>query len=268
MMNDIIKATEKQPVSLCMILKDEAKRIDKCLKKISRIVDEVLVLDTGSEDDTVEKVKTYGAQVFTFDWDNDFSKARNMLRDRATNDWLLWIDGDEFFSHELIQEICEKLNSNSEVAGYFFPRKNYFFGTWMKNGGNYPNYQLKMFKKSQSSPYEYRVHEKVQLKGTIEFMSHPIDHYPYDSVESYFNKFNHYTSLDALKLKDKNVRINVGNTIVWLLIKPILRFTRRYILKQGFRDGFPGFFAIVFDVAGYIVRYIKLWELEKQQKEQ
>ncbi len=263
---DDMKNKDALPVSLCMILRNEAEKLDRCLGGIGSEFGEIIVLDTGSTDGTVDKARSYGAQVFSDEWDDDFSKARNLLREKAQYDWLLWIDGDEYYSHELIREIREKVSGKNVCDGYYIPRRNFFFRTWLRHGGNYPDYQLKLFKKSGSSPYVSRVHEKTRLTGRAGYLSNWIDHHPYDTVASYFQKFNRYTTLDALILHDQNVKVTVINTIKWLVLKPFSRFVRRYVFKRGFADGIPGFFAIVFDVAGYIVRYVKLWELERSQK--
>jgi len=106
-----------------MILRNEAEKIDRCLTGFCNEFGEIIVLDTGSTDATVDKARTYGAQIFSCEWDDDFSKARNILRDKARYDWLLWIDGDEFYSHELSQEIRDKVTGKSVCEGYYIPRR-------------------------------------------------------------------------------------------------------------------------------------------------
>ena len=256
-------SNEKMPVSLCIIARNEAKNLNRCFENIGDVVSEILLLDTGSSDGTNEVAKALGAQVFQYEWNEDFSGARNFLLQKARNDWVLWIDGDESYSKELMNEIRTKISGDEDIKGYYFPRKNYYFGKWLRFGGNYPDYQLKLFLKSASSKFQSRVHEKIEINGKTGYLSTPCDHYPYPTVNSYFSKFGVYTTLDAKKLMEKGVRVSFVNTIIWVGLKPTVRFLKRYLVKGGFLNGIPGLFAAVFDAAGIIVRYIKLWELNK-----
>ena len=257
---------KKLPVSLCMIALDEAPNLKLCFAHIGPVVDEILVLDTGSKDGTPEVAEALGAKVFTYDWDENFSNARNFLLGKARNEWILWIDGDEFYPPGLVREIQERLQSNTGNVGFYFPRRNYYFGKWLRYGGNYPDYQLKLFKKSGSSSYRYRVHEKIALNGKTGYFSNWCEHHPYPTLDEYFRKFNVYTTLDAKKLLENGIKVSALNAVKWLVFKPAGRFAKRYVLKGGFLNGIPGLFAAFFDAAGYVVRYIKVTELLKRQK--
>lgn len=259
----MMDSKEKLPVSLCIIARNEAQNLKRCFENVSSVVSEILLLDTGSNDGTAEVAKALGAQVFGYEWNDDYSAARNFLLQKTQNDWVLWVDGDEYYSRELMDEIRSKIFGDKDLKGYYFPRKNYYFGKWMRYGGNYPDYQLKLFLKSASSKFQSRVHEKIEISGKTGYLSTPCDHYPYPTLNSYFSKFGVYTTLDAMKLMEKGVNISFMNTILWVGLKPSLRFFKRYILKGGFLNGIPGLFAALFDSAGIIVRYIKLWELQK-----
>jgi len=253
------------PVSLCIIAWNESDNLPRCFENIGSAVDEILLLDTGSTDSTIPVAESLGAEVFPYDWDENFSNARNTLMKRAKNDWVLWIDGDEYFPPELVAEIGQAVQSYSDNVGYFIPRKNYYFGKWLRYGKNYPDYQLKLFRKSKASGYKKRIHEKIILNGKTGYLKYACEHHPYPTIDSYFKKFHKYTSLEAKNLSDSGEQISLINSIKWLIIKPIIRFTRRFILYGGFRNGLPGLFASFFDCAGYVVRYIKLWEMKKQQ---
>ena len=266
MAKNVQKNPEKLPVSLCMVALNEAANLKRSFEHIGGIVDEILVLDTGSTDGTQEMAEALGAQVFAYTWDENFSHARNFLLEKARNDWVLWIDGDEFYSFELVQEIRDTVNANSDYAGFYFPRRNYYLGKWLRFGGNYPDYQLKLFKKSSASSYEKRTHERVRLRGKAGYLKSWIEHHPYPSVDAYFRKNVVYSGLEAKSLQERGVRVTTVNTLHWLFVKPLLRFIKRYVLKGGFLNGIPGLFAAFFDAAGYITRYIKLWELQKKKE--
>lgn len=258
-----INTHKKLPVSLCLVVLNEEKSLKLCFQNIGNVVDEILVLDTGSTDNTADVARALGAQVFSYEWDENFSNARNILLEKAHNDWVLWMDGDEYYPPELVKEIHDRITSSGGCAGYYFPRRNYYFGKWLRYGGNYPDYQLKLFKKSESSAFLSRVHEKVKLRGEAGYFKNWCEHHPYPTVDEYFRKFKYYATLDAKRLRDEGEKVSPVNTVKWLFFKPVGRFVKRYVLKGGFLNGIPGLFAAVFDAVGYIVRYIKLWELQK-----
>ncbi|MFC1492469.1 glycosyltransferase family 2 protein [candidate division KSB1 bacterium] len=255
---------KKLPVSLCIIAKNEAKNITGCLVNIAEIADEILLLDTGSDDGTPEVAKALGAEVFDHDWDEDYAKARSTLVDKANNDWILWIDCDEVYPPGLVGEITQAVTEDRDHSGYYFPRKNHYFGKWLKYGGHYPDYQLKMYKKSAFKGYSNRLHEKVELTGTIGKMTTPCEHHPFRTVDDYLRKFSRYTTIDARIMFEKGEKTGFLNTLSWLFFKPVYRFIRRYFFKGGFLNGKTGFFAAFFDSATYIVRYIKLWKLRTE----
>ena len=258
------ESQEKMPVSLCLIVRNEADNLKRCVEYIGEAVSEIILLDTGSTDGTPETAKELGACVFHYDWDENFSNARNTLLKKAKYGWVLWIDGDEFYPPGLVNEIREKITSDDTYPGYYFPRKNFYFGSWLRYGGNYPDYQLKLFKRSAAFQFTSRLHEKIELNGKAGYVSNACEHYPYPTIDSYFHKFGFYTTLEAKKMLDSGMSVSFMNSLMWLFLRPASRFFKRYVLKAGFLNGFPGLFAAVFDAAGYIVRYVKLWELQKR----
>ncbi|MCP4723512.1 MAG: glycosyltransferase family 2 protein [bacterium] len=255
---------KKLPVSLCIIAKNEAKNITGCLRNIGEIPDETLLLDTGSDDGTPEVAIALGASVFHYEWNEDYAKARNTLVEKAKNDWILWIDCDEVYPPGLIDEIKQAVLDAKDHSGYYFPRKNHYFGKWLKYGGHYPDYQLKMYRKTAFKGYLNRLHEKVELTGTVGKMNTPCEHHPFRTVDDYLGKFNRYTTIDAKILFEKGETTGLLNTLSWLFFKPVFRFIRRYFFKGGFLNGKAGFFAAFFDSATYIVRYTKLWKLKTE----
>ena len=255
--------SEKLPISLCIIVLNEAERLERCFEHISKIVDEILLLDTGSTDTTIQTAQDLGAVIYQYQWDGNFSNARNFLMEKARNDWVLWIDGDEYYPPELVEEIRQYITADEGFNGYYFPRRNYYLGRWLRYGGNYPDYQLKLYKKSTCSPHRNRVHEKVIVRGKTAYCKHWCEHHSYPTVNEYLEKFKRYTDLEAQRLKDEGEKITVLNTARWLFLKPCWRFVKRYFFKGGFLNGVPGFFAAFFDSVGYVVRYIKLWQMNR-----
>ncbi len=255
---------QKQDITVCLIAKNEADNLERCLSNIKNIAGDILVLDTGSDDGTREAAEKHGAQVYDYVWDGDFSNARNTLLANVKTEWILWIDGDEHYPIDAVNEILNCINYPGDYSAFLIPRKNYYFGKWLKYGGHYPDYQLKVHRYQKGVKYEKRVHESLQIEGKIGKLNNPMEHYTYNSVNEYLDKFVVYTTLDAQKLHDKGIRISFFNTIVWIFIKPGFRFIRRYIFKAGFLNGFPGLFSAFCDAVGIAVRYLKLKDLEKK----
>jgi len=263
---DDISNQKKLNLSLCMIVKNEEKNLKKFLPNIMDIVSELIVIDTGSTDNTIKISEEFGAKIYNSKWEGDFAKLRNEVVNYAQSEWILLIDADERITQGLKNEIIKVIIDNSKYSGYFIPRKNYYFGKWLKFGGNYPDYQLKLFRKGKVVFKHPPIHPKYLVEGEIGYLKSPIEHFPYENVEEYLKKFELYTTFDAMFLKEKNVKINFLNTIRWIIIKPFIRFIKRYFLKFGFLNGIPGLFACIFDALGYVIRYIKLWDIYRSEE--
>lgn len=255
------------PVSLCLIARNEAANIQRCLGGVAGSVAEILVLDTGSTDNTRQEAEKHGATVFDYNWAEHFGQARNFLVDKAHNDWLLWIDGDEYYPPELLNEIRSLFENGPGFDGYYVPRRNYYFGRWLRHGGNYPDYQLKLFKKSAASTYGENIHEGVRLQGKAGYLVNCCHHYSYPTIDKYIEKNIRYSTLEARKLIAKGIEPSPLSAVKWLVVSPAVRFIRRYIFKGGFLDGYPGLIASLFDAWGYIIRYARLWEIRKNDKQ-
>jgi len=239
--------------------------MERCLRDLGELADEILVLDTGSTDNTREEAAKYGATVFDYQWEGHFAKARNFLINKARNDWVLWIDGDEYYPPELLGEIRLLFETGPKFDGYYFPRRNYYFGKWLRHGGNYPDYQLKLYRRSGASLYGDRIHEGVRLKGKAGYLTNCCHHYSYPTIDKYLEKNLQYSTLEAGKLDANGVTVSPVNVVTWMIFRPVTRFIRRYFFKGGFLDGISGLIAALFDAWGYIIRYAKLWEIRKNK---
>ena len=253
-------------LSLCMIVKNEEENLKRFLPDIVDVVDELVIIDTGSTDNTIKIAEEFGGRVYNSPWEGDFAKLKNEAAGYATSEWILILDADEKMSKGLRDEIVQIIKNESELNGYYIPRKNYYLGKWLKFGGNYPDYQLKIFKKGKGVYKPPPLHPKVVVDGKIGYLKTPIEHFPYETVGDYLKKFELYTTYDALFLKEKNVKVHFLNSVRWIVIKPSLRFIKRYFLKLGFLNGIPGLFACIFDALGYAVRYVKLWHIYENEK--
>jgi hypothetical protein len=143
--------------------------------------------------------------------------------------------------------------------GYAIPRRNYLWGRWLRYGGLYPDYQLRLFKRGKGRFTARRVHESVAVDGRVERLQHPIDHYSYQGLSDVLQRLDRYSGLAALDLRDQGQPFRAAA----LIMRPIGRFLRNYALKQGFRDGIPGLIMAVSYAYGVFAREAKLWELSR-----
>jgi glycosyltransferase involved in cell wall biosynthesis len=242
-------------LSAVIITKDSQDTIEKCLRSIQWI-DDIIIVDSGSCDKTIEIASLYTKNIIKNEF-IDYASQKNLGIKYAKNEWILSIDADEYLSLDLSKEIQEAIKKN-EYDGYLIPFKNFCFGKWLKYGGFFPDYHLRLFKKSKGKFVgDILVHEGVQVTGKIGKLKSPIMHYAYSSMNQYFEKFNLYTSLEA---KGKFIK-NHPVTGYYLFIKPIINFIKRFIIKLGFLDGIQGFLACACSSIYIFVVHLKMLEL-------
>lgn len=242
-----------QTISAMINTYNEEKNIIDCLKAL-QWVDEIVVVDSGSTDQTVEMARQYAHKVVSVS-PGDFSQIRNEGLQYITGDWVLIVDADERITKELQAEIKKTLIENPMEVGFFIPRKNFFMEYWIKNCGWYPDYVLRLFKNSPQHQFSGRVHESVILQGKTSKLSNPLIHYTYESLEQYLTKFNRYTTLAAKMMEEKGRKANVMH----LLVRPPLEFIKMFIGKAGFKDGIYGLMIAYMSSMYIFVKFAKLW---------
>jgi len=168
----------------------------------------------------------------------------------------LFIDADEEVSRSLATEIKRKIRSK-DYDGFTFPRKNIIFGKWIKNSGWYPDRQLHLFR-TKKGKYTRRVHEQVEVKGSVGKLKNPLVHYNYQTISSFLEKLNLYTSLDAENLVSEGYKFSLSD----LFAKPTDEFLRRYFAEKGFLDGLHGLALCTLQAFSEFVVYLKVWEKE------
>lgn len=246
-------------ISAVIITRNEAANVRRCLDSV-KWVDEIVIVDSQSTDNTLEIAAEYGAKIYSPPW-RGFGPAKKAGVDKATGDWILSIDADEEVTPELAEEIGNIINSNPAKAGYFIRRKTNFLGRWILHCGWYPDYVLRLFQKKAGNFDEAVVHEKVHIDGEAGYLKHELKHYSFPSLEHYLEKSNLYTSLGAQEAHRKGDRANWFDVV----IKPPVSFIRHYVLKQGFRDGLEGFVVSALSAVAVMVKYVKLRELGKKK---
>jgi glycosyltransferase involved in cell wall biosynthesis len=244
-------------ITALILTYNEEKNIRECLESVEW-VNEIIVVDSYSEDMTVKIAGDYTSQIYQRRFD-DFSAQRNFGLDKATSEWILVVDADERVTPELKEEIDRHLRSNrGEYTGYRIPRKNYFLGKWIKYCGWYPDYVIRLFKKADNR-YSGLVHEAIQIKGRVSKLENAFIHYTYRDLEHYLNKINQYTTLDARG----KFQAGKKKSLAYILLRPLLEFIKKYIFKRGFLLGKQGLFLALISAFYQFQKYVKLWELHE-----
>jgi len=214
-------------LSIVIITKNEEKFIFDALKS-AVFADEVVILDSGSEDQTCNIAKKIGARVEQQAW-LGFGAQKNKAVELADNDWVFVLDADERITPELRDEIIFTLK-NPQFDGYRIARLNNFFGKYIKTCGLYPDYSIRLFDRCKGRFNDVTVHESVQIQGKIDKLKNHMIHLAFDTVEEFSNKQKKYA-----KLSQKN------KSLVKAFISPIWTFLKIYIVRLGFIEGWRGF---------------------------
>jgi glycosyltransferase involved in cell wall biosynthesis len=246
-------------LSAVIITKNEEQNIRRCLESV-KFADEIIVIDSNSTDKTKEIAEKQGAKVFNFPWQG-FGPAKQEGVNLATGEWILSIDADEEVPADLAKEIVNKISSANGISAFYLKRKTMFLGRWILYCGWYPGYVLRLFQKKEGNFDNAVVHEKVETKGRVEYLQSDLLHYSYPDLETYFSKFNRYTTLGAEEA------FHAGKKAGWfgIIIKPPVSFLKHYIVRQGFRDGLEGFILSVLSAVAVLVKYAKLHTLHKEK---
>ena len=249
-------------LSVTVITRDEEAQIDACLESV-RWADEIVIVDTGSVDRTVEICAKYTPQVYTRAWQG-YAQAKNAALELASGDWILSLDADERASLELQATITtlQRQPMGTCADGYAVPRRNYLWQCWLRHGDLYPDYQVRLFKRGKGCFKTRRVHESVAINGRIQHLQSPIEHHSYQGISDVIQRLDRYTTLAALDLRDQARSFRCAA----LVLRPLGRFLRNYLLKQGFRDGIPGLIMAVSYAYSVFVREAKLWEMSRSRR--
>jgi len=223
-------------LSVTIITKNEARNIEDCLRSVAW-AQEIVVVDEFSSDGTVDVAKGLGARVYQEPW-KGFAGQKNSAVKKTTGDWILSLDADERIPLPLKEEIEETIGRNDAFHGYFIARKNFFSGRWIRHGGWYPDYCLRLFKKGSGRFEERAVHEKVVVTGSTGYLRNPLEHYTYRSTADYLIRMERYSRLAALEIAEAK------RPTLWsaLTLRPAFTFLNMYLLRAGFLDGKKGLF--------------------------
>jgi glycosyltransferase involved in cell wall biosynthesis len=240
-------------LSVTVITANEAERLRACLESVAW-ADEIVVVDAESHDKTVQIAREFTDHVLVRPW-SGFAAQKNAALAAATGDWILSLDADEIVSTGLRAEI-EAIVSGGGADGYAVPRRNVFWGRWVRHGGLYPDWQLRLFRRGRGRFVDRAVHESVVVDGPVARLSGHLEHRSYRDVADFVERANRYSTLAA----DEWVAAGGRATALDVALRPPGRFLSMYVLRAGFLDGWRGFLLAVLYAYYVAMRSAKAWE--------
>lgn len=249
-------------LSVCIITYNEELNIIRTMESLKGLADEIIVVDSGSTDNTVALAQSCGAKVFVEDW-KGFAQQKNSALAKATGDWIFSLDADEEVSRELAANIKTLLKSGQPVPqfdGYMVARRNFFLNRWLKRSGFYPDRKLRLVKRGLGA-FELRpVHESMKTVGRVGRLSGDLIHHAYPTLGSFIETMNRYSSLGGQMVADERTS---GFSITNIMLLPLVGFIYRYFVRLGFLDGREGLLIHLNHAAYVSWKYAKAWEFTK-----
>lgn len=246
-------------ISVIIIAKNEADNLKLSLPKLHWCNDIILVND-NSNDQTVEVATQFGCKIFNRTFDG-FGTQKQFAVEQTMHNWVLNIDADEVLSDELVQEILAIDFNKPNTVGYTIPIRHVFLGKIFLHGKESNFNHLRLFNKLSGNFDDAKVHEKVQLNGPIEALKNVVLHYSYKDLKHYFDKFNQYTSIGALKLKEKGK----SRSLFFSVTSFPFYFIKHYFIYGNFMNGREGFIWSYLSAWYHVVKYLKLHELNSKR---
>ena len=242
-------------LSVAVIALNEEERIRACLESVAW-ADETIVVDSGSSDKTTEIAREFTDRVLFHAW-TGYSAQKNFALAQCRGDWLLSLDADERVSDDLREEIAATLVAAPREAGFFLPRQNFFQGRWVRHGGWYPDYQLRLFRRGQGTFRDTAVHESARVDGPTGRLRAPLLHQSYRGIADFVARADRYSDLAATEL----AAAGRGGSVPDLLLRPVWRFISMYLLRAGFLDGWRGLILAALYAHYVFLRAAKVREL-------
>jgi len=258
---ELVSTLPRRPLSLCVITRDEERNLARCLDSAA-FADDVVVLDSGSTDGTVELARARGARVFVEPFRGHVAQ-KNRAIELAKHAWVLSLDADEEVSPPLRAAIERALEGGADgagaVAGYALARKTAYAGRFIEHGGWWPEWRVRLFDRSRARWAGEDPHDRIELEGVSARLDGALHHYAYRDLAHHVEKVNRYTTTMAAGLHARGVRFRAFD----LVTHPPAHFLKMYVLRRGFLDGWRGLVLATIGAFYVFLKYAKLWELER-----
>lgn len=240
-------------ISVVLATHNEEKNLARCLNSVREFASEIVVVDGESEDKTVSIARKFGAKVIETENLQMFHINKQKAIEMAKSDWIFQLDADEEVTPGLRDEVISTVNDGSSADGYWVPRSNYFLGRFLKKGGAYPDYTLRIYRNGLGHLPCKSVHEQAVVKGKIGKLKNDLLHYSDPTFSRYLERFNRYTDLQSKNLKGGFMK----NFILAPLFDSKQGFVTIYFRHLGILDGFPGFVWALFSALNFPISYLK-----------
>jgi glycosyltransferase involved in cell wall biosynthesis len=248
-------------VSAFIVCMNEESQIRRCLESIEWC-NEIVIVDSGSTDSTIAICKEFTDRILFRSWTGYVEQKAYALQ-QCTSDWVLNIDADEEVSPELKEEMIALLQADKKQSiaynGFHLSRVVYYLNRWWRHGGWYPEFRLRLCRRSHTTWGGVDPHEKAIVQGATRKLGGELYHYTYSDMQDQITRLNKFSSSAAISIFSHGHRTN----IIEILFRPIFRFMKFYIFKQGFRDGASGLIVALIESYYVFLKYAKLWELQR-----
>jgi len=253
----IIKTKKSRKITALLPTFNSQATVKSTLDSI-KWADEIIVIDSFSNDDTIKIASEYGTKVYQHEYINS-AKQKNWAIQHCSNQWIFQIDSDETLEEKAEEIIRKAINNAGENTHCFkMPRKNHVLGKWVKYGGLYPDWEFRLFRKEYGKWWDREVHSRIVVPGEVETLETPLIHHGMPNISKQLNNLNRYTRYEADELSKKKIKFSF---VKWVL-GPIYIFIKKYFLLQGFRDGWRGLFLAIYAGFYFFLSQAKLLEME------
>ncbi|HWR34811.1 MAG TPA: glycosyltransferase family 2 protein [Clostridia bacterium] len=251
-------------LSVAIITFNEEANIARTLRSVAAIADEIVIVDSGSNDRTVEIAQSFGphVRVLSETW-KGFARQKNSAIEKCTGIWVLSLDADEELTPELAKEISEILSGPAEDGfgkedGYWIKRRNHFLNKPIRHGGFYPDPKLRLFRRGKGRFLDRPVHETMEIEGRLGTLHYPMNHHAYPTLSGYIEHMNRYSSLGAQVAVSRRRR---GFSVLDIVLRPLATFLYNYLFRLGFLDGREGLLLHMYHSVYVSWKYAKAWEI-------
>lgn len=245
-------------ISATVITLNEERHIAEALESLSW-ADEIVVVDSGSTDSTVEIARRYTDRVVVAEWPG-YAAQKNRAAAEASHDWIFSLDADERVTPELAGAVERARGREPEARGFRVARRAWYVDRWVRHGGWYPDWQVRLYDRRAARFAGDFVHESVKIEGQVSTLDGDLLHYTVESLSDHHKRIDRYTTLAAEALAARGRRFSAARAI----LQPPVTFLQTYLLKQGFRDGAAGLAIAGFAAYYVFLRQVKLWERSRQ----
>ncbi|HMK33993.1 MAG TPA: glycosyltransferase family 2 protein [Desulfomonilaceae bacterium] len=248
-------STKPIVLSLVVITKNEADRIGRLLKSAT-IADEIIVVDSGSSDNTVDMCRAHGARVIRQEW-LGYTAQKQLAMDTASGEWILNVDADESLSADSAKEILDEIrHADAGVNGFSMPRMSWYLNRWIRHGGWYPDRKVRLVRRGRGKWTGDGLHERLEVEGTVRKLEHPLLHYVYRDISDQVKTINRFSSLTA----DHRKRSASSLYLLMGIFHAVGKFLECAVWKLGFLDGLPGMVIAVNSAFYVFLKHAKAWE--------